>query len=179
MSAPANRKCRGQVLIMVTLVSFAVIGMIGLAVDLGWSYFVRRSAQAAADAAALAAARAALEAGGPGAPYGPKCGLSIGCSPTPVNCRASFNLTTGCMYAEENGFADGGAGGRQTVTMAAGAEYPPAPAPTASGIPVHYWVTARVVERVPQLFSAILGNTNGTVAARATAALVNLPVPGQ
>jgi hypothetical protein len=34
-----------------------------------------------------------------------------------------------------------------------------------------YWVTFRVVQRVPQLFSAVLGNASGLVAARSTAAV--------
>ncbi len=40
---------------MVTLSLFAMFGMMGLAVDTGWSYFVQKQAQAAADAGALAA----------------------------------------------------------------------------------------------------------------------------
>ena len=101
MSASAARTRRGQVLIMVTLALFAMVGMVGLAVDLGWSYYTRRAAQTAADAAALAAAQAAFDAAGPAAPYGSKCGVTVACSPTPVNCRASLNFTAGCLYAEQ------------------------------------------------------------------------------
>src|SRR5262249_23269449 len=47
--------------------------------------------------------------------------------------------------------------------------------PTAPGIgTVSYWVTFRVVKQVPQLFSAVLGNTSGLVAARSTAAIVTV-----
>ncbi len=35
---------RGAVLVMVTLVLLAMCGMLGLVVDLGWSYFVKKSA---------------------------------------------------------------------------------------------------------------------------------------
>ena len=45
-------KRRGQVLIMVTLALLMLCGMLGLVVDLGWSYFTKKSAQAAADAQA-------------------------------------------------------------------------------------------------------------------------------
>ena len=43
---------------------FAMCGLLGLAIDLGWSYFVKKSAQNAADAGALAAAYAALSGAG-------------------------------------------------------------------------------------------------------------------
>ena len=45
----------GQAIVMVTLSLMAMTGMMGLAVDLGWSFFVKKEAQAAADGAALAA----------------------------------------------------------------------------------------------------------------------------
>ena len=45
---------------MVTLALFSMMGMMGLAVDLGWSYFSQKQAQAAADSAALAAAQEAV-----------------------------------------------------------------------------------------------------------------------
>src|SRR3977135_4275481 len=45
----------GQAIVLVTLSLFAMSGMMGLSVYLGWSYFVQRQAQAAVDAGALAA----------------------------------------------------------------------------------------------------------------------------
>jgi Flp pilus assembly protein TadG len=51
---------RGQALLLVTLSLFAMCGLLGLAVDLGWSYFIQKSAQNAADSAALSAAYQAL-----------------------------------------------------------------------------------------------------------------------
>ena len=53
---------RGQALIMVTVALLAMSGLIGLAVDFGWSYYLRRTEQAAADAAAMAAVNAAMDA---------------------------------------------------------------------------------------------------------------------
>ncbi len=50
---------KGQALVMVTLALLAMAGMMGLAVDLGWS-FVQKQAQAAADGAALAAVQEAM-----------------------------------------------------------------------------------------------------------------------
>ncbi len=45
---------RGQALVMVALGSLALFAMMGLAVDFGWSFYVRKQARSAADAAALA-----------------------------------------------------------------------------------------------------------------------------
>jgi len=49
------RKRAGQALILVTMVMIPMFGLLGLAVDLGWMEFTKKSAQTAADAAALAA----------------------------------------------------------------------------------------------------------------------------
>src|SRR3984957_12722894 len=51
----------GQAIVMVTLALFSMMGMMGLAVDLGWSYFSQKQAQASADAAALASAQEAVQ----------------------------------------------------------------------------------------------------------------------
>src|SRR5204862_8340451 len=77
---------------------------------------------------------------------------------------------------KHNGFS---VGGRQNVTIQAnqvtGGRLPP----TAPGVnDVVYWVTVRAVERIPQLFSAVLGNSDGMIAARATAGIVRVVVPG-
>jgi len=155
-------------------------GLLGLAVDLGWSYFVKKSAQGASDAAALAAAYQALNANGetvtpfpsPGAPNG--------------NCDLGGNLQVGCQYAEQNDFSPGGHGGRQKINVRDGLGQlirqdgtfvPGCPAPGTSGC-VEYWVTVRTVEAIPQLFSAVLGNTTGLSSAVATAAVVQAPVNG-
>src|SRR5215472_15904766 len=53
------------------------------------------------------------------------------------------------------------------------------PFTTATGdIAVKYWVTASVAGQIPQLFSAVLGNTMLTSSARATAAVVTQVVDG-
>jgi Putative Flp pilus-assembly TadE/G-like len=176
---------RGAVLVMVTLVLLAMCGMLGLVVDLGWSYFVKKSAQAAADTAALAAVKAAKDKVSLLADY--KCsGGIVECAPVLAYCETGFagNLQSACNYAEAHGFVDS-SDGRQRVSIQAwdrssaptitencgqgGAEvrHPP----TAGCVDTYYWVTVRVVERIPQLFSSILGNTEGTVSARATAAV--------
>ncbi len=155
---------RGQALIMVTLASIPMFGLIGLAVDLGWMEFVKKRAQTAADAAAMAALlqfqsttySSSFTCGANGV----VCQVPTSCSPTPSNY-----LHSGCLYAQLNGFSSAG---NQNVTMEAGVGVPP----TAAGVQSSaYWVTARVNQSVPQLFSAVLGNSTGLVSARATAAL--------
>jgi len=102
------------------------------------------------------------------------CAGGILCQGTPVPCPSSGNLQNGCLYAQANGFTVA-AGGRQNVTLASGLG---PSAPTAPGVAVEYWVTGRVSERIPQLFSAVLGNVESTASARATAAVVATVVEG-
>ncbi|HYM05211.1 MAG TPA: pilus assembly protein TadG-related protein [Terriglobales bacterium] len=169
------KKEKGQALPLVTLSLFAMCGLMGLAVDLGWSYFVKREAQTAADAAAEAAVQKALDTVGQTGPITCSGGL-ITCQPAVGPCNASGNLTNGCLYAQQHGFTVGGNGGRQNVTIQADTT---SPAPTAPGVKVDYWVTVRAAESIPQLFSAVLGNTVGTSASRATAAIMDSLYPAQ
>jgi hypothetical protein len=166
-----RHKRGGQAIIMVTLALFFMFGIMGLAVDLGWEFFVKKHAQTAADAAALGAVYEAVRL--LNGNYTSPCGRNnVDCPANPVSCGSianSSNLFSGCQYALQNGFSFTGS---QNVTMQANQTAPP---PTAPGVnDVKYWVTARAVQTVPQLFSGIFGNTQGTVAARATAAIVAL-----
>jgi Flp pilus assembly protein TadG len=145
-------------------------GLLGLAVDLGWSYFIKKSAQNAADSAALADAYQALNA---------------------VGETASFvytdDPTLGLAYANQNLFTPGGNGGRQNVTITPNlgtfkrldgtTVQPCAGNPGLLGC-VEYSVTVRTVETIPQLFSAILGNAAALSSARATAGVVQELVNG-
>lgn len=180
----SNRKgTRGQVIVMVTVALVLMLGMLGLAVDLGFSYFTKKAAQAAADAAALGAVNEAFARAGEG-PYscaeeGSTTGLSCAersCT-TPLPGRPTDNLTIGCLHSDRNGFRTSG---RQTVKLEGGVwdGVNPVSPPTVPGVKVYYWVTARVSERMPQLFSSVLGNYEGTSAARATAAIIDAPVLG-
>jgi hypothetical protein len=182
MTTCAKRK-GGQAVIMVTLAMIAMCGVMGLAVDLGWSYFVKKNAQAAADAAALAAvhaAQTAATAGGLQPPF--TCGGTINCTgpvscPSPAVSSWNGNLNSACVYAGLNGFPQGG---NINVVVEANITSP-APAPlnsqcasSACTVATDYWVRVRVNQQVPQLFSAVLRNTTGLVSARATAALTNV-----
>jgi Flp pilus assembly protein TadG len=175
MHTKRGTKRNGQALIMVTVALIAMFGLLGLAVDLGWEFYVHKTAQAATDSAALAAvkeARAGVR--GTTGPY--SCGANgFTCQPTQITCStAGGNLATGCQFAAANNFADGGADGRQTVRIEANVGSPP----SAPGVTALYWVHVVATETVYQLFSGILGNTTGVVSAEATAALLSVAVPG-
>jgi Flp pilus assembly protein TadG len=186
MNQERRKKSGGQAIIMATLALLAMCGLMGLAVDLGWSFFVQKQAQAAADAAALGAVQEAmtrLRSGG-GSVTGYTCAsggtgaTQVDCQTTKIGCAsvpATSNLNNGCQYARQNGFD--WTTSRQDVTMQSndGATVPP----TAPGVTnIAYWVTARTVQTVPQLFSSVASNTQGTVSAVATAGIVGVIVPG-
>jgi len=172
-----KQKSSGQAIVMVTLALISMAGMLGLAVDLGWSFFVQKTAQMSADGAALAAVQETYKRNGGG--LGTlTCGATADCQ-TNQPCSAiasSSNLANGCLYALNNGFSSGVAGRNQEVRMTSNVSTPP---PTVPGVTdIKYWVTVRTVQVVPQLFSAVLGNTRGTVAAIATAAIAGSITPG-
>jgi len=164
----SRRGRRGQALLLVTLSLFTMCGLLGLAVDLGWSYFVKKSAQNAADSAALAEAYQALANGGETA------------------TSFSGDPTVAVGYASQNLFTQGGNSGRQnvtvtpitgTVTRLDGTTVQSCANPGMVGC-VDYAVTVRTAETIPQLFSAVLGNTTALSSARATAAIVRARVNG-
>src|SRR5262245_29905201 len=95
-----KRTRRGQALAMVTLSLTSLIGIIAMAVDIGWSQFVKRSAQAAADSAAMAAIIQAYANVGNRTPV---CGTGVVCQAATA-CPSSIgtpahNLQNGCAYA--------------------------------------------------------------------------------
>src|SRR5438105_15276384 len=113
--ARRRRKSGGQALVMITFALIAMCGLIGLAVDLGWSFFVKKTAQAAADGAAQAAVQEALRRVGGNVSV--LCGVSnVECQdPTPANGDTfadTSNLHNGYQYSVQNGFSVGGHGGR-------------------------------------------------------------------
>ena len=137
----------------------------GPATDIGWMEFVRNSAQTASDAGAMAAV---LQFQSTNFATTFTCGAGgIICqSPTSCDPAPTSYLHSGCDYAQSNGFSSTAT--NQSVIIASGVGVPP----TAPGVNSSaYWVTTRVNQSVPQLFSAVAGNMNGSVAARATAAL--------
>jgi Flp pilus assembly protein TadG len=154
----------GQALLMVSLSVPVLFGLLGLAVDVGWTYWRQEACYAAAQAAASAAVIAAK------ANIGNDCGTGT----TNVTCQsrtacsgtlsATKPLDVGCMYASANGFVNGGNSGRQTVSVSAGTNGSPVSGPSAQ-----YWVNYTVTEQIPTLFTAVLGKSAFTAAASASA----------
>ena len=165
-----SRHTRGQSLLLVTFAMVPMLGMLGLVTDLGYMHFVKKSAQAAADAAALAAVyrfnRTIYGSSMDCSAFGWMChGSAYTCPGNIVN--ASDPVQAACVYAGLNGFSTANA--KQTVTVSSGVSstIPTSSAANNGG----WWVTVRVTQTVPQLFSVITGNTTGLVAARASAAV--------
>jgi hypothetical protein len=142
--------------------------MLGLVADMGYMYYVKKSAQAAADSAALAAVYT-FNRTMAGSSF--DCGIAWMCNQParacPANPGSSNPVETACLYAKENGFSTGTPGQNVTIESHVTPTVPTAPGVNGVG----WWVTARVTQQVPQLFSAVLGNKTGMVAARASAAL--------
>src|SRR5437879_2097713 len=113
------RRQNGQALVMVTFALFAMCGLMGLAVDLGWSFYVHKTARAAADSAAMAALQEAVVQlkGVPGsvtcATAGITCSGLIDCS------AATGTLQVACQYAQQNGFSSGGNNSHQKLQIEA------------------------------------------------------------
>jgi hypothetical protein len=173
-------KRRGQVLLLVTLAIVPLAAMAGLVTDIGYMRYVQRSAQKAADAAVLAAV-AGYNTTNAGSAF--TCGSGSSAptwvchNPTPYSCpgaltSASNPVDDACLYAQQNGF-NPIAGSNQSVIINSDVNPSPLnPIPTAPGINNGaWWITARVAQKVPNLFSAVLGNSSGLVVARATAAI--------
>lgn len=157
------RTQRGQAIILVALSIPVIFGLLGLVVDCGWAYWREEACKTAAQSAAIASAMAATKAANL------TCGSGVACTSTRTACPASpstppsNNLQNGCLFAKANGFTAGGNGGRQNVTYTANTTGSPAP-----GVTPAYWVRFVVTERIPTLFSAILGQSGMLVSALAT-----------
>ena len=158
---------------MMTLSLTVLLGMLGLAVDVGWAYYRQQAAQAAADAGATAAVRAAVTS----APSGPMCGGAVWCGAA-TNCPAtavsspSTSFDNACMLASANGFTTSGI---DKVSVQAGVS---SPVPTVSGPAPAYWVVVRVVEALPALFAAAFARGGLSPGATATAGAFASPGGG-
>lgn len=158
-----NRKARrGQALVMITTSLIMMCGMMGLAVDLGWGYFVKKQAQRAADAAAMATVEQGLAKVGVastftcGGTFGVVCGTAYQCPASPNATPPISETDAGCLYAKQNGFSTG-ASTLQNVLIDTNINASTAsPIPTAPGLKADYWATVRVSQRIPQLFSAVM-----------------------
>jgi uncharacterized membrane protein len=136
----SQRAERGQALIMMTLGTTFLLGLLGLVVDVGYGYYLKQEAQAVADAAALAAAVEAQS-------NGYTCGTAVLCESgysCPANPTNDTNFGVGCLYARTNGFSG------NSVTLSSGTS-------AIGGANVNYWVTAKVSAQMPTLFTRVIG----------------------
>jgi hypothetical protein len=173
-----STKCRGQVVALVSVAIIPMAALLGLVTDIGYMHYVQRSAQKAADAAVLAAI-SQYKTKNTGSTF--VCGTGtpswVCNNPTPYSCPGGVTTVSNpvddaCYYAQQNGFNPVG-GSNQSVLVNSGVNPNSTnPIPTAPGINNGtWWITVRAAQKVPNLFSAVLGNTSGMVAARATAAI--------
>lgn len=142
----------GQAGIFIVLNLTLVFGTLGLAVDVGWAYYTRQTAQAAADSAALAAVAYASASGQP------VCGSGgVVCNSTATACNnpptspPTTALQAGCLYAQTNGFVNNGT--TQWVSMAANNTAPPG----ISNNTPSYWVQAKISTNPFTLFGGFAG----------------------
>lgn len=164
MDAQSKVRQRGQAALFVTLTFVPMLGMIGLVVDAGYGHMQREAAQTAAQAAAVGGIMAAKSASN----Y--TCGSGVTCQ-SATACPSSLStpsnpIQAACLYAEQNGFTNGGSSGNQSVSIAANTTSSPV-----SGTSPSYWLTATVSQKLPLTFLAVLGQHWATVSASSTAAI--------
>jgi Flp pilus assembly protein TadG len=156
----------GQALIMVTLGIVFLFGVLGLVVDLGYAYYLKQVAQAAADSAVLAGTTAANGYGSS------RCGITVLCQndaacpanpPNPPNT----NFDVACLYGKKNGSPN------QSISMSGGTGNPPN-----VSVAANYWMTATATQTMPLGFLSVMGFRTASVSARATSALVGAAADG-
>jgi hypothetical protein len=158
-----HRALRGQAAIFVTMSLVPTMGVLGLVVDVGWSFYRKEATKTAAQAAANAAVTAGLNVPSYACTTGVPCQSATACPASPTSPPTDL-IGTACLYAKQNGFVNSG---RQAVTVEA----------NNTGLPVagvtntQYWVRVTVSESIPQLFSAVLGNTWAQVKSESTDAI--------
>ncbi len=157
----------GQMLVFSTLSLIFMFTVVGLSVDLGYSYFKKVQTQAAADAAAQAAALYATANGSVCGSGGVTCGSTYTCL-SPPTTPPTTAMMEGCLYAKANGFVNTGS---QTVTMIENNTTPP----NETGNSPSFWVEATVTETVPSLFLYLAGFHSGSVASEAIAGITVVP----
>lgn len=148
---------------MITLTLPLTLGLVGMVVDVGWAYWREEACRTAAQAAAFASAMAASKASNQTCGSGVTCTTGYSACPASPTSPPSSVLQNGCLYAKANGFTAGGNNGRQNVMYEANTSSSPV-----SGVTPAYWVRFVVVEKIPTLFTAVLGQPWMVVSARST-----------
>jgi Flp pilus assembly protein TadG len=161
----------GQTAIMFTIGLTTMFGMVGLVTDVGYAYYKKEAAQAAAQATALAAVKSAYTLSGGGNFV---CGQSnVMCYANETECPSvsgygTTNIDKACLYAQTNGYTSGGT---KKVTIQTGTG-------SYNGINTTYYAVVKVSERLPLLFSAVTGGTSTTLTARSSIGYMNATSSG-
>ena len=165
MSA-TTRGRSGQILIFGTLSLVFLFTVVGLAVDVGYAFMVKRRAQTAADAAAIGAAVYARVNGDACGANGVTCGNSYTCADPPVSPPTN-SLQAGCLYASQNGFLNDGTSQRislieNNTTLG-------------SGLTPSIWIQATVSQQYSNNFLIVGGFNGGYSTATATSGVAGTP----
>lgn len=155
----------GQILMLGTIGLVFLFSAMGLAVDIGYGYMLKRRAQTAADAAAVGAgvyARVNGDACGVNA----TCGTAYTCANPPVSPPVN-SLQAGCLYAKQNGFLSDGT--NQTISLIENNTS------LGSGLSPSIWIKATVSQHFNNLFMEFAGATGGNSAASATSGVAGTP----
>jgi len=159
--SPSYRESRqGQAMIMVTLGITFLMGILGLVVDVGWGYYRKQVAQAAADSAVLAAVVEASRLSTSGTLT---CGSEGIICQEPTSCVTPGSnpiTTSACAYGTANGVA------ASKLMISANTTG------SGTGAAASYWVKATVSESLVPTFAQVLGMPTGTVGASAVGAVV-------
>ena len=157
------RSQRGQAAIFATLSLSLVFGSMGLAVDLGWGYFLKQRVQTAADAAATAGAVYALTHNDTCATV--SCGTALTC--TGITSPPTSSLNAGCLYATADG---------PPVLTASMIENDSTALPsTLKGVAPTIWVKATVSSSNRNLFFGLSGFGTASITASAIAGIPAVP----
>lgn len=144
---------RGQVLPLLAFGIVAVLGMISLAVDIGYYRYQQRLEQSAADSAAVAGAIRLYYTTTPGVP-------------------APAEVTTAARNAAaDNGFADDGSVGNVQVAVNSPPTANTPPITGATPYPAGSAVEVYIHKKQPQFFGGIFGAANPSVGAHAVAVM--------
>lgn len=152
---------KGQAALMLTFGIVSLLGLLGLVVDVGYGYYVKQVAQAAADSAVMAAITMAKASGGT-CSTGVLCQTGYSC---PVSPTSTTDFGVACMYAKANGFTNTG---KQAVSISSGTGVPP----SNPGITTSYWITVTATQQQGLGFLRILGATGAQISAQATGAVI-------
>jgi hypothetical protein len=173
ISSPKLRRKRqaGQTIIMASLGIVFLIGILGLVVDIGYGYYIKQVAQAAADSAVMAGAAFANA-------NGSICdGTVVLCPSGGSTCPASptsppvTNFDAACLYAKANGFPSTG---NQTVKIYGGTG-----SQSGSGVSGgNYWMSVTATQTMPLGFLSVIGAQSATISASASSTNFSLGSAG-